>query len=128
MSKICKKCNTLITFGDNDYCELCANILIYNLEAKLAESESELENQKEKYDQLYGCYKKTSSEDLQDKYRLVEENEQLKQQLAEEDKEIEKLQNDWNKLKDWTKSNGFTHLTSIKQMFLEKMTKIEKGE
>ena len=56
---------------------------ISDLEAKLSESESELEKQKEKYDKLYGCYKKTSSEDLQDKYRLAEENEQLKKQLQE---------------------------------------------
>ena len=43
-------------------------------------------------------------------------------------KETEKLQNDWNKLKDWTKSDGFIHLTPVKQIFLEKMAKIEKGE
>ena len=36
---------------------------------------------------MYGCYKKTSSEDLQDKYSLAEENEQLKKQLAEKEKE-----------------------------------------
>ena len=64
---------------------------IADLEAKLAESESELEKQKEKYDKLYGCYKKTSNEDLQDKYRLADEIDKLKQQLAEKKKEIESL-------------------------------------
>lgn len=38
------------------------------------------ENQqlKEKYDNLYKCYQKTSQEDLKDKYDLAEENEELK--------------------------------------------------
>ena len=62
---------------------------ITDLETKLAECESELEKQKEKYDKLYGCYKKTSSEDLQDKYSLAEENEQLKKQLTEKEKEYQ---------------------------------------
>lgn len=40
----------------------------------------EKENQqlKEKYDNLYKCYQKTSQEDLKDKYDLAEENEGLK--------------------------------------------------
>lgn len=50
---------------------------------RIKELEKELAKQKEKYDELYGCYKKTSSEDLYDKYRLAEENQQLKQQLKE---------------------------------------------
>ena len=58
------------------------------LEKQFAESESELEKQKEKYDKLYGCYKKTSSEDLKVKYRLAEENEQLKQQLLAEKEQV----------------------------------------
>lgn len=46
------------------------------------------ENQqlKEKYDNLYKCYQKTSQEDLKDKYDLAEENQQLKQQLSDEEK------------------------------------------
>lgn len=72
------------------------NKQIADLEAKLAESESELEKQKEKYDKLYECYKKTSNEDLQDKYRLAEENEELKQQLAEKEKEILDVKNWWS--------------------------------
>lgn len=63
---------------------------VADLEAKLAESERKLEKQKEKYDKLYDCYKKTSSEDLQDKYRLAEENQQLKQQLHDLPKKIVK--------------------------------------
>lgn len=59
---------------------------IAELETKLAECESELGKQKEKYDKLYGCYKKTSNEDLKVKYLLAEENEKLKQQLAESEK------------------------------------------
>lgn len=86
----CDKCGNLFIDSpqDSEMCHICR---IADLETKLAESESELEKQKEKYDKLYGCYKKTSSEDLQDKYRLAEENEQLKQQLAEKDKEISNL-------------------------------------
>lgn len=76
---------------------------IADLEAKLAESESELEKQKEKYDKLYECYKKTSSEDLQDKYRLAEENEKLKQQLAEKEKEIEELNDKLLRNSKWLK-------------------------
>jgi small-conductance mechanosensitive channel len=53
---------------------------------------------------------------------------ELEEQLKNARKETEKLQNYWNKLKNWTKSDGFIHLTSVKQMFLEKMAKIEKGE
>ena len=53
---------------------------------------------------------------------------ELEEQLKNARKETEKLQNDWNKLKNWTKSDGFIHLTSVKQMFLEKIEKIEKGE
>lgn len=47
MSKICKKCDTLITFGDNNYCELCANILVADLEAKLAEYKEQLKQSRE---------------------------------------------------------------------------------
>lgn len=50
---------------------------------RIKELEEELAKQKEKYDKLYGCYKKTSNEDLYDKYRLAEENHQLKQQVEE---------------------------------------------
>lgn len=64
--------------------------------------EQELKEQKEKYDHLYSCYKKTSSEDLQDKYRLAEENEQnLKNMfnayskiLEEKDKKIKQLEDE----------------------------------
>ena len=62
---------------------------ITELEAKLAESE-------EKYDKLFECYKNTSREDLDDKYRLAEENEQLKQQLVEKETRIAELED-----KDW---------------------------
>lgn len=55
--------------------------LLNQQDKRIKELEEELVKQKEKYDYLYDCYKKTSSEDLQDKYRLAEENQQLKQQL-----------------------------------------------
>ena len=55
---------------------------------RIKELEEELAKQKEKYDKLYGCYKKTSNEDLYDKYRLAEETQQLKQQLHDLPKEI----------------------------------------
>ena len=55
---------------------------------RIKELEEELAKQKEKYDKLYGCYKKTSNEDLYDKYRLAEETQQLKQQLHDLPKKI----------------------------------------
>ena len=57
---------------------------------RIKELEEELAKQKEKYDKLYGCYKKTSNEDLYDKYRLAEETQQLKQQLHDLPKKIVK--------------------------------------
>ena len=57
---------------------------------RIKELEEELAKQKEKYDKLYGCYKKTSNEDLYDKYRLAEETTQLKHQLHDLPKKIVK--------------------------------------
>ena len=121
-------------------CGLCASNDILNkqawqyknkiadLEAKLAESESELEKQKEKYDKLYACYKKTSSEDLKDKYHLADEIEELQQQLAEKDETIENLRID---LKDWqdleekisTKYDKVVEKLAEKQKELEEVKK-----
>ena len=85
---ICNKCyDKMFKSGDTIIRSLTNKIT--DLETKLAECESELEKQKEKYDKLYGCYKKTSSEDLQDKYSLAEENEQLKKQLTEKEEEYQ---------------------------------------
>ena len=57
---------------------------IADLEAKLAESE-------EKYKKLGECYKNTARQDLEDKYRLADEIDQLKQQLAEKEEELKKF-------------------------------------
>lgn len=78
-NKFLKKRNEELTIDRHDFC--------------LERNDLFEENQqlKEKYDNLYKCYQKTSQEDLQDKYRLAEENEQLKQQLADKDKQIAEL-------------------------------------
>ena len=64
--------------------------LLNQQDKRIKELEEELAKQKEKYDKLYGCYKKTSNEDLYDKYRLAEETQQLKQQLHDLPKKIVK--------------------------------------
>lgn len=77
--------------GETDITEEEKDEKIADLEQQLAEKEAELKEQKEKYENLYKCYKNTSSEDLKDKYHLAEEIEELKQQLTEKEKELKKF-------------------------------------
>lgn len=71
------------------------------LKKQLAESESELEKQKEKYVRLYSCYKETLSKDLQDIYRIAEENKQLKQQFEGVEGKIRLLEGDIQNYRNW---------------------------
>ena len=78
---ICIKC----------YCSMFqfSNEFVKGLTDKISDLEAKLEESERKYDKLFECYKNTSSKDLDDKYRLADENEQLKQQLAQKEKELE---------------------------------------
>ena len=94
-----------------------AQICVKELEEKLADKDKELE--KEYND---GFIWEGKARDAWD------EIEKLKQQLVEKDEEIEKLQNNWNKLKNWANCDGFIHLTSVRQLFIQKMETMEIGE
>jgi hypothetical protein len=89
VSKICKKCDTLITFDDNNYCESCANELVADLEAKLAESEKKFKASKDAIK-----FQSEEQKEWMDKYfNTAIKLEKLEQQLAEKKKEIEDLKN-----------------------------------
>lgn len=58
--------------------QLSTATMCHGCEALVNELKQENQQLKEKYDNLYKCYQKTSQEDLKDKYDLAEENEELK--------------------------------------------------
>ena len=128
----CKGCRTLLVGDDEPYenWQLREDLetkdqKIADLEAKLAESESELENQKEKYDKLYDCYKKTSNEDLQDKYRLAEEVEKLKKELIKKDKIIKDKETIYKSLLK-TSHDSIMENEQLKQQLAEKEKTIDE--
>ena len=58
--------------------QLSTATMYHGCEALVNELKQENQQLKEKYDNLYKCYQKTSQEDLKDKYDLAEKNEELK--------------------------------------------------
>ena len=91
-----------IYWGNGEqFCDVVSKLKKENqqLKQQLDESKSEIEKQKQKYDNLYECYQKTSSDDLQDKYRLADEIDQLKQQLKDNTKQVcEKIREELNNI------------------------------
>ncbi len=58
--------------------QLSTATMYHGCEALVNELKQENQQLKEKYNNLYKCYQKTSQEDLKDKYDLAEKNEELK--------------------------------------------------